>query len=344
VEEGLIGLQLPLAETLQIRDKTDCAMAQTAARQAAERIGFPEVPAEEIALVAAELASNLMRHAGKGTFTLTPLGAGDYQGLQLESVDEGPGISDVGLAFADRYSTAGSLGYGLGTVNRLMDEVDVSSAPGSGTRIVCRRWKARTTEHLSEPDWEVGAATRSRRHARANGDAVVMCKSGGKLLAGVIDGLGHGEPAMQAAMAARQYVKSHSGQPLASIFAGTSLACGATRGVVMALARFDSPLKLSFATVGNIACRAWCGSEKMQFLVQRGILCRSDPKVVVHEIAWRPEWLLVMHSDGVRDQWHWQDLPAIQHDSAPAVARRILSSFATDEDDASVMAVRHKRG
>jgi anti-sigma regulatory factor (Ser/Thr protein kinase)/serine/threonine protein phosphatase PrpC len=329
---------------LSIRDRIDCASAQLWARDFALAIGFQAPAGEEIALVAAELSSNLVRHAGHGIMTLRALSDDGKVGLELEANDDGPGIDNVDQAFADGFSTKGGLGYGLGCVNRLMDEVELSSTPGCGTRVVGRRWlrseSASSLPHL----WEVGAATRSRRNADANGDAYVIHERDGKLLVGLIDGLGHGEAAQNAALAAQRYVQTHYDQPLDRIFAGAGRACSATRGVVMALARFESATKLRFATFGNVEARALSPVSKLRFAVQRGVLCRSDPKVEVQEIPWPDGGLLVLHTDGLRQHWNWHDFVGIERDEPHRAARRLIHELADGDDDATVVVVRSRAG
>ena len=107
-------------------------VARRAAKDMALAMGFDAKVSEEITLVISELASNLVRHARGGTLTLTPVNDGGRVGMQIESCDRGPGIADVEQAIKNGFSTAGSLGYGLGTVNRLMDQFDITSQRGTG--------------------------------------------------------------------------------------------------------------------------------------------------------------------------------------------------------------------
>ncbi len=146
-----------------------------------------------------ELATNLIKHARGGTLTLTPLSGGGRVGLEIESLDDGPGIADVEQALADRFSTAGSRGTGLGAVNRLMDELDIASRPGDGTRIVCRKWLRDHRASLRPCPLASGVATRPRQLGPVNGDAFVVKQWAESLLVGVIDGLGHGPAANRAA-------------------------------------------------------------------------------------------------------------------------------------------------
>jgi len=56
-------------------------------------------------------------------------------------VDEGPGIPDLEQALTDGFTTGGGLGLGLGGSRRLVNEFDIQSAVGRGTRVQVIRWK-----------------------------------------------------------------------------------------------------------------------------------------------------------------------------------------------------------
>lgn len=331
------------AQEFIINDAVSCAAAHLGARRLALVLGFPGTASEEIVLVVSELASNLVKHAGSGILTLRPLLEGARRGLEVDASDHGPGISNIEMSFADGYSTCGSLGYGLGTVNRLMDEVDIHSIPSSGTQMTCRRWLRNDFPPGRASLWDVGVFTRSRRQALQNGDAFIIKQANGEILTGVIDGLGHGDLAQKAAAAAQQYVQSHHTQPLDKIFQGVGRACKATRGVVMALARLNKPLaRLQFASLGNIEVRAWCGAERISFTLKRGFLAVQESNVRVQEFSWKPEWLLVLHSDGLRTHWQWSDFPGIEREPADVAAARLMRALATDNDDATVLTVRER--
>jgi anti-sigma regulatory factor (Ser/Thr protein kinase) len=325
---------------LLISDTRACGTAQQSARRMALALGFAEIASEEIVLAVSELAANLVKHAGQGTLILRPLLESTRNGIEIETLDHGPGIRDVEGSFADGYSTSGSLGYGLGTVNRLMDQVDIQSTSGSGTHIACRRWIRENHGLLHDNLWDVGVYTRPRRLATENGDAFIVKHWGDQLLTGLIDGLGHGEEAQKAALAAQQYVQSHDSQPFDRIFSGAGRACKATRGVVMALARFTSPDRLAFASLGNIEVRAWTAAERLSFRTKRGILGALETNVHVQEFPWRPGWLLVLHSDGLRTHWQWDDFPGIEREPAQIAAAKLMRTLAAETDDATVLVVK----
>ena len=328
---------------LLVAELIDCVAAQQSVRRMALTLGFTGTATEELALVVAELSSNLVKHAGRGVLTLRPLQSGQQMGIEVQAHDDGPGIPDIENSLTDGCSTSGTLGYGLGTVNRLMDEMDISSLPGSGTEVVCRRWIRPPRETLMLPVWDVGVVTRSRRSTPENGDAFIIKEWPGELLVGLVEGLGHGEPAQQAARAAQQYVQTHHDQPLDKIFSGAGRACRATRGVVMALARFSSRTRLRFASLGNVEVRARSGGARIPFVVQRGILGTRETHVPVQDFPWNPEWLLVLHSDGLRTHWQWSDFPGIEQEPAQAIALRLMRHLNNETDDATVLAVKGRR-
>lgn len=322
-----------------VAEQADCASAQLGARRMALAVGFPREMIEQIVIAVAELSTNLIKHAGRGVLTLRPLG-GDRSGIEIEAEDHGPGMEDVEQCFADGYSTKGSLGYGLGTVNRLMDEIDVSSSAGPGTHVICRKWVRPPLQPIVPRLWDVGVMTRSRSFGHENGDAFIVKRQNRQLLVGVIDGLGHGRLAQTAALAAQDYVQKHDDLPLNKIFLGASRACRATRGVVMALARFSPPARMSFASLGNVEARI-CGSlERVAFLFRRGIVGVDEPHVSVQEITWDPQWVLVLHTDGLRAHWQWDDFPGLGREPAKEIALRLMRDLVTGNDDATVLAVK----
>jgi anti-sigma regulatory factor (Ser/Thr protein kinase) len=305
-------------------------------------VGFAPQACEEIALAMTELATNLVKHARGGTLTLAPLSEGERLGLEIQSHDDGPGMADVEQALGDRYSTAGTRGAGLGAVNRLMDALDIRSRRGTGTHIVCRKWLRKHRASLRPCPLACAVATRPRTVGQVNGDAFVVHHWAESTLVGVIDGLGHGQFAHRAAQTARQYVESHFDMPLDQIFRGTGRACRATRGVVMALARFDwGDGQLTFASVGNILVRVFPQSEPFHFMIRRGVIGLNAPGAVVTEHRWPLDHVLVLHSDGVSAHWGWKDFPDWTDRPAAAMAQELLQAKAKDEDDATVIVVRN---
>ncbi len=308
----------------------------------ATNIGFDPRVGEEIVLAVTELATNLVRHAGGGDLLLRPLAQNGRAGIQIESHDKGPGIGNVERAFADGYSTASGPGYGLGAINRLMDEMDISPARGDGigAHITCRRWIRETPNPALLNPFGIGVASRPHPLMPVNGDSFVVKQWGQKALVAVIDGLGHGQYAHSAAETARQYVENHFDAPLSSIFIGVSRACRATRGVVMAAALFDGPReRFSFASLGNVEARIFNSCNEAKLLITRGILGHTNKMPPVSEYPWDPHSVFVMHSDGLLSRWQWDDFTFV-NELPSKIAHRLLLTLARKEDDATVIVVK----
>ncbi len=327
------------APTATIAYPGDVHAAREKARAIAHAIGFDELTCEEIALVVSELGSNLIKHAGQGTLTLRSVTDGDRRGLEIESEDRGPGVPDVEQALEDGFSTTGSLGLGLGTVNRLMDELSITPRGGEpGTRIVCARWLRSPERSTILCPLDIGVATRPYPGMVLNGDSFVVKVWNESALVAVIDGLGHGQWAARAARTAREYVERHFDQPLLAIFRGVAHACLATRGVVMAVGRFDwGQARLTLAGVGNVEVRIFSGDEAGKFVVRRGILGAHAPTPAIAESPWRAGSVLVLHSDGVSTRWKSEELPQAP---AAAAAHALLVAHAKEHDDATVLVVK----
>ena len=355
-----------MTEQITITYDPDVAAARRQVKAFALTQGFDEIASEEVAITVSELATNLLKHAGGGQLLLTPLGEktrpGDLPlasptgaGLQIEAIDQGPGIRDIERAFTDGFSTVGSLGYGLGTVNRLMDQVTVESEPGHGAHITCIRHVRAPRTSCVMPAMpftlDIGAASRAYPGLDDNGDAFVVKRWEQGTLVGVIDGVGHGQFAARASRSARQYIEAHYDLSLNALFLGASRACHATRGVVMALARFDylphavppAPvMTLTFASVGNIESRVIGGPAHTSLLVKRGMIgiTNAMPRVQVCVYPWSADQLLILHSDGLHTHWRWEDLAVTAADSADGIARHLLTKLARDDDDATAVIVK----
>jgi serine/threonine-protein kinase RsbT len=134
-------VQTPTTTTHHI-EINDFRAVVTARRQALElalELGFAMPDATKIAVVVSELGRNIVLYAQTGTITLIPNKA-DRPHFKLIAQDQGPGIPDVDLALTEGYSGSGGLGLGLSGSKRIMDEFEVWSVVGVGTRITATKW------------------------------------------------------------------------------------------------------------------------------------------------------------------------------------------------------------
>jgi serine/threonine-protein kinase RsbT len=124
-----------------VRSSEDIVRMRQAVRERAIELGFGLVDQTKLVTAASELARNTVNHGGGGTVRLEVLNNGAHHGLRLTFEDHGPGIADVDLALQDGYTTTNGLGLGLGGAKRLVNEFEMESHLGEGTRVCITRWK-----------------------------------------------------------------------------------------------------------------------------------------------------------------------------------------------------------
>ncbi|MBU4438675.1 MAG: anti-sigma regulatory factor [Firmicutes bacterium] len=112
-------------------------------RSIAKKAGFNLTDEVLIAVAASELSTNILRYAGEGQIEISIIldEAHPSYGIELLASDHGPGINDVEQALKENFSSlANSLGQGLPSVQRIMDEFYIESVCEKGTRVLARKW------------------------------------------------------------------------------------------------------------------------------------------------------------------------------------------------------------
>jgi serine/threonine-protein kinase RsbT len=128
-------------ETLPIGSETDVVAIRNAVRRWSVELAFSTLEQTKIVTAASELARNTLIYGGGGTVTLEAVENGVRRGLRLTFEDHGPGISDIEQALTDGFSSGGGLGLGLSGAKRLVNEFEIDSRAGEGTRVMVARWK-----------------------------------------------------------------------------------------------------------------------------------------------------------------------------------------------------------
>lgn len=126
---------------LPIRTETDVVIVRQKVRAVSVDLKFSLVDQTKMVTAASELARNVLIYGGGGTVAIEVLLREQRSGLRLTFEDQGPGIPDIDLALKDGYTSGNGLGMGLGGARRLVNEFEISSRVGEGTRVVITRWK-----------------------------------------------------------------------------------------------------------------------------------------------------------------------------------------------------------
>jgi serine/threonine-protein kinase RsbT len=127
-------------EGVPIESEADIVAARRIVRDAAVALGFGVTDVTRIVTASSELTRNIFRYAGSGEMRLRTISHADHRGIELVFEDRGPGIADLEGAMKAGFSTSGGLGLGLPGAKRLMDEMEIDSEVGRGTRVTIRKW------------------------------------------------------------------------------------------------------------------------------------------------------------------------------------------------------------
>ena len=134
-------MQTIKSETLNLATEADIVHVRQMVRKLALEVGFGLVDQTKFVTAASELARNTVKYAGRGTMHWEIVTSGARQGLRLTFEDQGPGIPDIALAMTDGWTTGGGMGLGLSGSKRLVNDFEIQSKPGEGTKVTIARWK-----------------------------------------------------------------------------------------------------------------------------------------------------------------------------------------------------------
>lgn len=128
-------------DALEVRSSTDIVLIRQAVRKWTAELGFSLVDQTKMITAASELARNTLDYGGGGVVTFERLEEPGRRGLRLSFEDRGPGIPDIERALTDGFTSGDGMGLGLGGSRRLVNEFEIASTVGEGTRVTITRWK-----------------------------------------------------------------------------------------------------------------------------------------------------------------------------------------------------------
>jgi anti-sigma regulatory factor (Ser/Thr protein kinase) len=327
-------LQLPVIEASQP------AAVRRAAIALAQDAGFEEPAVGHLALVVTELATNLVKHAKGGEVLLRRLGRDGRDGIEVLSLDKGPGIANVALALSDGYSTSGSPGTGLGAVLRTAGEFDLHSQPGKGTLVVARVFSLQRT--VSPYAQSIGVVRQAKPGETVCGDNWIARWFADGWVCALADGLGHGLIASDAAAAIIDAVRRAPSRlsPI-EYLESAHQAAKPTRGAALGVAVLDEAAGVvRFAGIGNIAAVVMNGAERRHLVSQNGIIGHGYRKASEFSHPWQAQSVLLLHSDGISTQWDLGRYPGLLARDPSLIAGALYRDYVRGRDDATVVVLK----
>jgi anti-sigma regulatory factor (Ser/Thr protein kinase) len=325
---------------IELHDASQSGEIRRLAAAYAQEIELAEADRGAVAIVATELATNLLKHARCGSILIMPIGHNGSGGLRITALDKGPGIGNLSEALEDGHSTVGTMGSGLGAIRRLSHNFEIYSAP-SGTVIVTEFWRQGKAPSDDSP-LRYGAVTLPIPGEQVNGDGWSVRRAGNCVLFMVVDGLGHGPHAAEAAREAESIVARISDFTPASILQETHDALRKTRGAAMSVSVLDLDKQLlHFAGMGNVAAYIVSPSSSRTMPSHNGTLGHQVHRIQQFTYPWNPDSILVMHSDGLNTRWNLNDYPGIWTKQPALIAGLLYRDAVRGRDDVTVLVAKN---
>jgi anti-sigma regulatory factor (Ser/Thr protein kinase) len=323
-----------MTQVLPIEDTSQVGHARRIAQKLAQQHGFDATDAGRVALVATELASNILKHASRGELHLRVLPRPSGFGIEMLAVDRANGF-DLQACLTDGFSTGGTQGIGLGAVSRQTEVFDVYADSRGAvllTRLYPRNDKA--------ADRRIGVSQHSLHNDPACGDVWHLAFDGPRISALVIDGLGHGEEAERAARAGEKtFALSPFDSPLL-LLEDIHQAMTGTRGGALAIAQFDGDRDaLRFVGIGNIGACLIAPDKSRGLASHPGIVGGQYRKAQPFDYAQVNGQLLIMYSDGLQSRWNLHDYPGLVHRHPAVIAAILHRDFCRGRDDVTVLVI-----
>ncbi|MBA4150894.1 MAG: SpoIIE family protein phosphatase [Verrucomicrobia bacterium] len=332
--------------SLRVCESSAAGEARRIAIGWAETLGFSAIKAGEVGIIVTELANNLWRHAGRGQVVLRALthpgktpAAPPIRGLEILSLDNGPGMADLERCSKDGYSTGGSTGIGLGAVARLSSYSEVYSRHKEGTVSLSQVW-ANPLPKTFFPSPMLGAVCVPVKEERVSGDSWAQRFNQTSQQILLVDGLGHG---IRAAEAANEAVQIFLQRDLTAteMMNALHVALKSTVGAVVGLVEITLPGRVfSFTGVGNLEGKVINGNEKRSLLSHNGTVGHAMRTVRQWAYTWSQNSLLILHSDGISNKWDLENYPGLSSRHPSIIAGVIYRDFRRERDDASIIVMR----
>jgi anti-sigma regulatory factor (Ser/Thr protein kinase) len=311
----------------------------------ASDLEFSEERAGRAALIVSELATNLAKHAHEGELLMRRLttSEGDAKGIEILALDKGPGMPDLLLSRRDGYSSSGTLGHGLGAIERQADSFEIYTH-ATGTAIAARIWRDRAPSPGSGPRMEVGAVQVSKAGEDVCGDAWSWHMREGRLALFVADGLGHGLAAHDAAEAAVKVFAASRESPPGRLVEDVHAALKPTRGAAVAALAIDLRREVGvFAGLGNITGTVVLTAGRQHNMVSHnGTAGHTAPRIQEFSYPIPHDAVVVMASDGISSKWDIGAYPGLRNRSPSLIAGVLYRDFSRRRDDVTVVVVRER--
>lgn len=330
-----------MTEYMEIYDTSQVGAARRQAASACRAWGVGTPCLARVELAVTEAAKNLLKHAGGGTLLLHLARGQGKRELFLLSLDKGPGMDNPARFLQNGYSTAGTPGTGLGALRRLSDVFDIYSLPGRGTAILSVIHDDRGQKEVLHDAFTLGVVCVPLKGEEVCGDAWAVEFSRGRAMVLLVDGLGHGILAAEAARAAVSFFRENAAHSPSALLELLHEALHRTRGAAGAVAEIVvAGQTVRYAGVGNISAKLADLGTEHSLVSLNGTLGLELRKVREFTVAWPQKGLLVIHTDGLSGRWNLDDYPGLRARHPALIAGVLYRDYRRPQDDGAVLVLK----
>ena len=333
----------PMTTRIVVDDLSQVGSARRAADVVARACQLDDTRRGTVGIIATEAATNLARHAKQGALLTQSTAPSGFAGVEVVAIDAGPGMHDLDRAFADGFSTGGTPGTGLGAIRRQADELDVYTAPGQGTIVLARVFAKPPERGAARAALvDVGAVCLPIDGETVCGDGWAVVQDADRATILLVDGLGHGASAAEAADVAIETFRAIATRSPREIVAALHDALRATRGAALAVAdvtRTREGTVVRHCGVGNTVAAIVSDGPPRALPSMNGTAGLQVRTTQEFSQPW-DGGALVMHTDGITTRWRADAYRGILARDPLIFAAALQRDHSRGRDDATVLVFR----
>lgn len=328
-----------------IVDDSSQVLLRSKLRAVSRRMGFADAVRERIELVCGEIITNQLKYAGRrGLVQIWEQGNSEFSALDLFALDYGPGIPNLPAALRDGYTTSGTMGKGLGAIQRLSAESEFytlpqglsSESPWHGMAVWARFYVG---DKPPPRRFQCGYFVRAYQDDVYNGDCICVLPGEHNVKWVHADGLGHGKEAAEGLIGADKVLDTVT--PLDGTLQNLSRRLRGGRGAVAMACEIDfNARKMRICGVGDMGAFLICNGERRVLNFSPGVLGHEHRSFETTELPFPQQALLITASDGLRRTWGLSTYPGLWRLHPQLIALLLGNITTRNNDDKSILVMR----
>ena len=328
-----------------MEDITQVGEARRFAATISSELKFSETRMARVGIIVNELGNNLISYAPGGELLIRIVPSleshlpADGVGLEILSIDRGKGIENTAQSLQDGYSTSSTPGTGLGSVRRQADVFDLFSIHNQGTAIVTQIYKTdEIANTVTNEEFSNGVINVPIHGEQVCGDGYIIISDSDELGILVVDGLGHGPLAHEAALEAVDMFFLNHNEPTENLVQLIHGRLRSTRGAAIFVVKTEGESIIS-SGIGNVRTVIQDPTRQRTLISQNGTAGLQIRSARATTAIWDRRSALIFASDGISTKWDLAAYPGLQYRHPALIASILYRDFSRGRDDSTVVVI-----